>query len=95
MAGIVVDKRAWNRISKKYHKDLVNVAKSIQDKQKSLNRNAEQESIKAMQEYGLKVHSLNENDMNLWINEVRKMAPELRGNIIPERIYDKVIELTQ
>ena len=74
---------------------MVNVAKSIQDKQKSLNRNAEQESIKAMQEYGLKVHSLNENDINLWRNEVQKMAPELRGNIIPEQIYDKVIELTQ
>ena len=95
MAGIVIDKRAWNKISKKYHDGLVNVAKSIQDKQKSLNRNAEQESIKAMQEYGLKVHSLNENDMNLWRNEVQKMAPELRGNVIPEQIYDKVIELTQ
>ena len=95
MAGIVIDKRAWNKISKKYHEDLVNIAKSIQDKQKSLNRNAEQESIKAMQEYGLKVHSLNENDRNLWRNEVQKMAPELRGNIIPEQIYDKVIELTQ
>ena len=95
MAGIVIDKRAWNKISKKYHDGLVNVAKSIQDKQKSLNRNAEQESIKAMQEYGLKVHSLNENDMNLWRNEVQKMAPELRGNVIPEQIYDKVIELTK
>ena len=47
-----------------------------------------------MQEYGLKVHSLNENDMKLWKDEVQKMAPELRGNIIPEQIYDKVIELT-
>ena len=95
MAGIVIDKRAWNKISKKYHKDLISISKSIQDKQKDLNRNAEQESIKAMQEYGLKVHPINENDMDLWRNEVQKMAPELRGNIIPEQIYDKVIELTQ
>ena len=95
MAGIVIDERAWSKISKKYHEDLIRTAKSIQDKQKNLNRNAEQESIKAMQKYGLIVHSVNETDMELWRNEVTKMAPELRGNIIPKQIYDKVIKLTQ
>ena len=32
--------------------------------------------------------------MELWKDEVQKMAPELRGNIIPAKIYDKVLELT-
>ncbi len=94
MAGIVIDKRVWSRIAKKYHADLQDVTKIIQNNQKNLNVNAEKESIKAMQNYGLKVHSLDENDFELWRSEVRKMAPELRGNIIPTQIYDKVIELT-
>ena len=94
MAGIVIDKRVWSRIAKKYHADLQDVTKTIQNNQKNLNVNAEKESIKAMQNYGLKVHSLDENDFELWRSEVRKMAPELRGNIIPTQIYDKVIELT-
>ena len=95
MAGIVIDKRTWSRISKKYHNDLIKITKSIQNKQKNLNANAEKESIKAMQDYGLKVHSIDENSLKIWKEEVKKMEPELRGNIISAKIYDKVIELTQ
>jgi len=95
MAGIVIDNRVWSRISKKYHDDLINITKSIQNKQKNLNANAEKESIQAMQEYGLQVHSIDENGLKIWKDEVKKMEPELRGNIIPAEIFDKVIELTQ
>ena len=95
MAGIVIDNRVWGRISKKYHDDLISVTKSIQNRQKKLNANAEKESIKAMQEYGLQVHSIDENGLRMWKDEVKKMEEELRGNIIPAEIYDKVIELTQ
>ena len=95
MAGIVIDNRVWGKISKKYHDDLINVTKSIQSRQKKLNANAEKESIKAMQDYGLQVHSIDENGLRIWRDEVKKMEDELRGNIIPAEIYDKVIELTQ
>ena len=95
MAGIVIDNRVWDRVSKKYHDDLISVTKSIQNRQKKLNANAEKESIKAMQDYGLQVHSIDEKGLGLWKNEVKKMEEELRGNIIPAEIYDKVIELTQ
>ena len=95
MAGIVIDNRVWGRISKKYHDDLISVTKSIQNRQKKLNANAEKESIKAMQEYGLQVHSIDENGLRIWKDEVKKMEEELRGNIIPAEIYDKVMELTQ
>ena len=95
MAGIVIDNRVWGRISKKYHDDLISVTKSIQNRQKKLNANAEKESIKAMQDYGLQVHSIDENGLRIWKDEVKKMEEELRGNIIPAEIYDKVMELTQ
>ena len=48
-----------------------------------------------MQEYGLQVHLIDENGLVIWKDEVKKMEEELRGNIIPSEIYDKVIELTQ
>jgi len=95
MAGIVVDKRVWKRISKKYHADLINITKSIQNEQKNLNINTEKESIKAMQGYGLKVHPIGEKEIEIWKEEVEKMAPDLRGNIIPSDVYDTVIQLTQ
>ena len=95
MAGIVVDVRAWNRISKKYHIELVNITRSIQEKQKSINYNAERESVKAMQEYGLVVHNISEEEREIWENEVESMSPNLRGKIIPANVYDTVMELTK
>ena len=48
-----------------------------------------------MKDYGLKVHSIGKDEIEIWEKEVEKMAPELRGNIIPSDVYDTVIELTQ
>ena len=95
MAGIVVDKRVWKRIPKKYHEDLIKITKSIQAKQENLNVTAEKESINAMKDYGLTVHSIGEDELEIWKQEVEKMAPNLRGKIIPTDVYDTVIELTQ
>ena len=95
MAGIVIDLRSWKRISKKYHKDLIQITKKIQNEQKKLNSTAEQKSIEAMKEYGLKVHSVNNNEIDLWQKEVERMSPNLRGHIIPEEVFDMVIKLTQ
>ena len=95
MAGIVVDTRAWKRIPSKYHNDLIKITTNIQERQKSINENAEQKSIKAMQEYGLVVNSITEKQKIIWENEVKLMSPNLRGDIIPEEVYDTVIELTK
>ena len=95
MAGIVVDLRAWNRIPKKYHNELMGITRSIQEKQKSINKSAEKESVKAMQEFGLVVHRITDEQKNIWKNEVKSMSSNLRGQIIPTDVYDTVIELTK
>ncbi len=95
MAGIIIDKRAWDRIPKKYHKKLIEITKSIQAKQQKINRQAELQSIMAMKEYGLSVHTLEQQEIELWQDEVNKMSSDLRGEIIPGDIYDKVITLTK
>ena len=94
MAGIVVDLKTWNRIPKKYHKDLIGITKAIQEKYKETNLKAEQSAIEAMKKYGLTIHELSESEMELWNSEVKRVSKYLRGNIIPESIYDTVIRLT-
>ena len=95
MAGIVVDLRTWNRIPKKYHEDLINITKTIQKRYKNSNNNADAQSIEVMKQYGLTVHSIDEEDRKLWQEEVNRVSKYLRGNIIPETIYDKVLKLTE
>ena len=95
MAGIVIDIRTWERIPKKYHEDLITITKNIQNKQKDLNVNAEKQSIDAMKQYGLKVHSVKSDEVILWEEEVERMSPNIRGEVIPEKVFDMVRKLTQ
>ncbi len=94
MAGIIIDIKTWERIPKRYHKKLVGVTQSIQKKQNTLNKEAELQSIKMMKQYGLSIHTINNQEKDKWKDEVDKMSPDLRGDIIPSNIYDKVINLT-
>ncbi len=95
MAGIVVDLKTWNRIPQKYHEKLIDITKSIQEKYKNTNINAEEQAIEAMKQYGLTIQSISEDEKSLWDEEVDRVSTYLRGNIIPESIYDTVIKLTK
>ena len=95
MAGIIIDIKTWNRIPEKYHEDLIAITQKIQTDYKSSNQEAENNAITAMKQYGLKVHSITEEEKKMWQEQVNKMESYLRGNIIPEIVYDKVIDLTK
>lgn len=94
MAGIIVDQKTWNRIPEKYHDDLIAVAQSIREKHLETNRQAEKQAIEAMQQYGLTIHTPTELEVIQWQTEIKRMEPHLRGNVISEEIYDRVLELT-
>ena len=95
LAGIIIDMKTWNRIPNKYHDDLISIANDIRERQKETNKNAEAQAIAAMKEYGLIIHSPTEQETKLWQEEVDKMEPHLRGNVIPADVYDRVIGLTR
>ena len=95
MAGIVIDLDTWNRIPEKYHYELMQSVESIQEKYGDLNSDSESKAISAMKQYGLKINEINEDQKDMWFKEVKKIEPLLRGSIIPENVYDTVIELTQ
>ena len=95
MAGIIIDLKTWNRIPEKYHEELIAITQKIQTDYKSSNQDAENNAITAMKQYGLKVHSITEEEKKMWQEQVNKMESYLRGNIIPETVYDKVIDLTK
>lgn len=95
MAGIVIDLDTWNRIPKKYHNDLMQSVNTIQEKYGDLNSDSESKAILAMKQYGLKINKISDYQKDMWFKEVEKIEPLLRGSIIPEAVYDTVIELTQ
>ena len=94
MAGIVIDLKTWNKIPKKYHKSLIEITNGIQNKYKNTNLNSERSALDAMKKYGLKIHKISDEEIKLWDSEVKRVSQFLRGNIIPENIYDTVIRIT-
>ena len=42
---------------------------------------------------GLIVHSLTEKEKNVWVEEVKEFQPLLKGNVIPDKIFNKVMNL--
>ena len=95
IAGIVIDLDIWNRIPEKYHNDLMKSVESIQKKYGDLNSDSESKAILAMKQHGLKINEINEDQKAMWFKEVEMIEPILRGSIIPETVYDIVIELTR
>ncbi|MBT6981580.1 MAG: TRAP transporter substrate-binding protein DctP, partial [Candidatus Marinimicrobia bacterium] len=95
LAGIIIDIKTWNRIPEKYHEDIISIANSVREKHQQNNKNAESQAIDAMKQYGLVIHQPTPEEVILWQEEVNKMEPYLRGNIIPADVFDRVIELTR
>jgi len=95
LAGIIIDTKTWNRIPKKYHSELLASAEKIRIKHLEKNRQADQLAIEAMKQYGLTIHRPTEDNVKEWNLEVQKMENTLKGVVIPEKVYDRVIELTQ
>ena len=58
-------------------------------KYKETNLKAEQSAIDAMKKYGLTIHELNESEMEMGLRG-KRVSKYLRGNIIPESIYDRL-----
>ena len=57
------------------------------------NRKEEDEAVEVMKEYGLKVNNLNQDQVDEWNELVESMYPLIRGNIVQEEIFDRVMDL--
>ena len=72
---------------------MKSVLDDILEKNQKLNRESERESIKIMVQNGLIVNSLTAKEIDAWEKEVREFQPMLKGDVIPEKIYNKVLNL--
>ena len=57
------------------------------------NRKEEDEAVNVMKNYGLQVNDLSKEQFNEWNVLVESMYPLIRGNIVEEEIFDRVIKL--
>ena len=92
-AALVIDLKIWNRIKPKYQKVMQKVSDEIGLEYQLNNRKEEDDAVEVMKEYGLKVNDLSPEQLSEWNMLVESMYPLIRGNIVQEEIFDRVIKL--
>jgi len=91
-AGVIIDKRIWNRISPEHQIKMKLIAQDIGLMHQRSTRHQDDEAIKVMQEYGLTIHQPTPDEMGHWKNYLKTWYPELRGKYVSEEIFDTVTE---
>jgi TRAP-type C4-dicarboxylate transport system substrate-binding protein len=91
-AAVVLDIRTWNRIDPKYQVKMEEIAKNISADFQKKNRVESDKAIDAMKEYGLTVTKPTESEFEEWKSLVEKMYPFIRGQVVEENIFDRVME---
>ena len=89
MAGIIIDNKTWERIPKKFHRDMILVAEKILERNQNKNREAGEKAIKVMVENGLKVYEPSIEEIRIWEQEVNKFDSLLKKELIPKDTYKK------
>ncbi|MBC8322768.1 MAG: TRAP transporter substrate-binding protein DctP [Candidatus Marinimicrobia bacterium] len=91
-AGVIIDKKIWNRISPEHQVKMKSIAQDIGLMHQRSTRHQDDEAIKVMQEYGLKIHQPTPDEIDHWKNYLKTWYPKLRGKYVSEEIFDTVIE---
>lgn len=91
-AGVIIDKRIWNRISPEHQVKMKSIAQDIGLMHQRSTRHQDNEAIKVMQEYGLTIHQPTPEEIDHWKNYLKTWYPELRGKYVSEEIFDTVTE---
>ncbi len=91
--GTIIDKRTWDKIKPEQRAAMLEIAREIGLRQQENNRKLDDEAIKVMQDYGLKVHRPTAEEYSEWSELTRSFYPEIRGSLIPAEIFDRVVQL--
>jgi TRAP-type C4-dicarboxylate transport system substrate-binding protein len=93
VGAAVVRKDSWARIPEEIRKDILKTAAEARDKIKAEGRKESADAVTAMTARGLTVTKVTPEIEQLYRNEVDKVRDQIRGNMVPEDLYDQVQEI--
>jgi TRAP-type C4-dicarboxylate transport system substrate-binding protein len=93
VGATVITSTTWNNIPTEYQKVMLRAAKDMERKLMNEIRALNEESVKVMEEHGLIVHQVKEQDYELWKELVQEAYPYIRGRYVSEIYFDKAFNL--
>jgi TRAP-type C4-dicarboxylate transport system substrate-binding protein len=92
-AAIVIDNRTWNRIKPEYQSMMLDIAQNMGNNFQKKNRHETNKAIDVMKEYGLTVNTPTPDQVKKWEDLIERMYPDLRGSLIDEVTFDRLMEI--
>lgn len=92
-AGVIIDNRTWKKIKPIHQSAIMDISKMVGKKMQRKNREDENQAVEVMKEYGLEVHFLTTDQYDHWSDLVKTWYPDIRGNVVSEKIFDKVVSI--
>jgi TRAP-type transport system periplasmic protein len=91
-AAVVLDIRTWNKIDPEHQIKMQEISNKISTEFQKKNRLESDSAINVMKEYGLTVTTPTKNEYEEWKTLVESMYPLIRGQVVEENIFDRVME---
>ena len=95
LAGIVLSKRAWDRIPDMYKEDMLDAAQDVADQLVEETEALEREAMRIMIRNGLIIHEVPADAAPQWENEFREGFKAIAGQTFSEEFYDRMIQLVE
>ena len=93
MGGTIMQKKIWDQISPEIQTLIINASKKAETELTNEIRELDDKAIEVMEEYGLVAHDVSEDELDEWRELVKTVYPYVRGDIVPEKAFDKAIKL--
>lgn len=89
----IISKNVWEQISEPMRESILSGARETAVELRSHIREVDQKAIEVMQDYGLVINEVSEDDYVVWEKTVKEIYPYIRSKIVPENMFDRVIKL--
>jgi TRAP-type C4-dicarboxylate transport system substrate-binding protein len=93
MGALVVNQRTWRAIPDKYKPQLIDAARRHEAGLDAAVKKLEDDMIKTMGNYGLKVNQLSPEQEQLWYDEIGRATPELVGTLYDRNVYQRIVAI--
>ncbi len=91
--GIIINQQTWNRIPGELRPKLMAAVEKRTLRIKNQIRYTDDEAVAVMQEHGLEVVDITDDERAQWQQFVDQYGPILRGTLVDTAMYDRIQEL--
>jgi TRAP-type C4-dicarboxylate transport system substrate-binding protein len=95
LGGMIFNERTWRSIPDRYKPQMIDAVRKSEARLDLEIRKMEDDMIKTMGNYGLKVNQLSPQQEQLWYDEIGRAMPGLIGTLFDRDIYRRVETLLQ